>query len=200
MVAKTHEVGVAEEGGSSLRSAVFLDRDGVINQNSDEYVKSWDEFTFLPKVFDALSLLSRHNYAVVVVSNQSAIGRGILDHWTVDSIHERMRVEIHRHNGRIDAVYYCPHTPFAGCECRKPQPGLLLQAARDLHLDLDHSYFIGDAISDLDAALSVGCSPIFVLTGRDRDWGLKLDQLGYAQISVARDLKEAVDLILNTAR
>jgi histidinol-phosphate phosphatase family protein len=132
-----------------MRSAVFLDRDGVINANRSDYVKSWDEFAFLPGVFEALRRLREGSRTVVVVSNQSAIGRGIAAPAVVDAIHRRMRAEVAEHGGRIDAVFYCPHRPDEGCECRKPRPGLLRRAARELGLDLARSYLVGDAVSDV---------------------------------------------------
>ncbi len=180
-----------------LRSAVFLDRDGVINENRADYVKRWEEFAFLPGIFHPLRLLAQNHVAVVVISNQSAIGRGLVSRETVEEIHYRMRREIELRGGRIDGVYYCPHRPDEGCECRKPKPGLLLQAARDLGIDLGSSYLIGDAVSDIEAALAAGCSPIMVLTGRGQQQLPVLRQRGLDHIPVARDLAEAVSMILH---
>ncbi|HID24181.1 MAG TPA: D-glycero-beta-D-manno-heptose 1,7-bisphosphate 7-phosphatase, partial [Planctomycetaceae bacterium] len=152
-----------------IKPAVFLDRDGVINENRSDYVKGWEEFVFLPGVFEPLRLLAQNHQAIVVVSNQSAVGRGLVSRETVVAIHRRMQAEIQRRGGRVDAIYYCPHHPDAGCDCRKPRPGLLLRAARELSIDLSRSYLIGDAVSDIEAALAVGCTPIFVLTGRGQE-------------------------------
>jgi len=173
-----------------------LDRDGVINENRSDYVKSWDEFVFLPNIFRPLRLLAQNAHLVVIVTNQSAIGRGLVQQETVESIHQQMRNEIHRRGGRVDAVYYCPHHPDEGCACRKPRPGLLLQAARDLQIDLSHSYFVGDAVTDVEAALAAGCSPVFVLTGRGQEERPLLEQRGYHHVPVVRDFAEAVGLIL----
>ena len=177
--------------------AVFLDRDGVINANRADYVKNWDEFVFLPGVFDALRRLAQDERAIVVVSNQSAIGRGLVPVEAVETIHHRMRAEVQRQGGRIDAVFYCPHGPQDDCDCRKPLPGLLLRAAAELHLDLARSYVIGDAVSDVEAALAAGCSPIFVLTGRGEGQSSLLKQQRYVGVPLVADLPAAVDLILH---
>jgi len=146
--------------------AVFLDRDGVIVQNRPAYIQSWDDVEFLPGSLDALRRLAASSYAVVIVSNQSAVGRGIVPLADAESIHRRIVAEITRHGGRIDASYLCFHAPRDRCSCRKPAPGLLLHAAEDLRLDLPRSYLVGDALSDLEAAQAVGARGLLVLTGR----------------------------------
>jgi D-glycero-D-manno-heptose 1,7-bisphosphate phosphatase len=180
-----------------MPAAVFLDRDGVINENRDDYVQSWEEVRFLPGVWEALGRLSLMPFLVVIVSNQSPIGRGILSQEQVEGINRQIVAEIEAHGGRIDAVYYCPHHPEAGCQCRKPRPGLLFQAAEDLDLDLASSYLVGDAVSDIEAALSAGCRPILVLTGRGQEQEPLLQQQGYNRVPVKRDLEGAVALILD---
>ena len=180
-----------------IKPAVFLDRDGVINENRSDYVKGWEEFVFLPGVFEPLRLLAQNHQAIVVVSNQSAVGRGLVSRETVEAIHRRMQAEIQRRGGRVDAIYYCPHHPDAGCDCRKPRPGLLLRAARELSIDLSRSYLIGDAVSDIEAALAVGCTPIFVLTGRGQEQQPLLWKNGYNGVPVVPDLAAAVDWILS---
>jgi D-glycero-D-manno-heptose 1,7-bisphosphate phosphatase len=149
-----------------MRPAVFLDRDGVINRNRDDHVKSWSEFEFLPGALEALKRLAGLELPVVVVTNQAAIGRGLMGAAEVDEIHRRMVEAVRLVGGRIDAVLYCPHRPDEGCECRKPKPGLLFEAARMLGLDLAASILVGDAESDLLAAQAVGCRPVLVRTGR----------------------------------
>jgi D-glycero-D-manno-heptose 1,7-bisphosphate phosphatase len=179
-----------------LQAAVFLDRDGVINHNRSSYVKTWQEVSFLPGVFPALARLADTPFCVVLVTNQSPIGRGILSSAQVEAIHERMVAEIECHGGRIDGIYYCPHHPDEGCDCRKPRPGLLLRAARDLGLDLGRSYLVGDAVSDVEAALAAGCSPILALTGRGRHQQAMLLERGYSSVAVVADLARAVQLVL----
>ncbi|RME46539.1 MAG: HAD family hydrolase [Caldilineae bacterium] len=146
--------------------AIFLDRDGVICENRPDYVKSWAEFRFLPGVREGLALLNRLGLPIVVVSNQSAVNRGLTTVAAVDDIHRRMLDAVRAAEGRIDRVFYCPHRPDEACSCRKPRPGMLLQAARELNLDLSRSYLVGDAATDLLAGHSVGCQTMLVLTGR----------------------------------
>ena len=179
-----------------LHRAVFLDRDGVINYNRENHIKSWDEFTFLPGIFEPLGKLARSDYAVIVISNQAAIGRGLVGEKAVEEINRRMVDEITTQGGRIDSVFICPHRPDENCGCRKPAPGLILQAAQQQNLDLAHSFLIGDALSDVEAALAAGCQPILVLTGRGSEQRLLLDQSGYLHLPVKCDLAEAVDWIL----
>jgi D-glycero-D-manno-heptose 1,7-bisphosphate phosphatase len=150
------------------RPAVFLDRDGVINQDRTDYIKSWSEFTFVEGALDALRCLAVSPYAVVVVSNQSAVGRGLISQDVVDDIHRHMVEAVRRAGGRIDAVYYCPHAPNAGCACRKPRPGLILRAAREMDLDLHASWLVGDNLRDLQAAIAAGVRPVLVQTGHGK--------------------------------
>ncbi|HEY4723345.1 MAG TPA: D-glycero-beta-D-manno-heptose 1,7-bisphosphate 7-phosphatase, partial [Anaerolineae bacterium] len=152
-----------------LRPAIFLDRDGVINRNRPDHVKCWAEFEFMPGALQALRQLARLSWPLVVVSNQAIIGRGLANRQTVDEIHANMVFAIQEARGRVDAVLYCPHRPDEHCDCRKPQPGLLLQAAEHLHLDLARSYLIGDAETDVQAAQAAGCQAILVKTGRGRE-------------------------------
>jgi D-glycero-D-manno-heptose 1,7-bisphosphate phosphatase len=180
-----------------VRPAVFLDRDGVINQNRDDYVKSWEEFVFLPQVFPALRRLAASPLAVVVISNQSAVGRGLLSRSELEHIHRRMVAEIESEGGRVDAVYYCPHCPADGCDCRKPRPGLLLQAAAHLDLDLARSFLVGDAQGDVEAALNASCQPALVLTGRGKEQVARIPPPLLARCHVAEDLEAAVTWLLS---
>jgi len=179
-----------------VQKAVFLDRDGVINQNQRDYVKSWDEFEFLPGALAALRRLASTRYAIVVVSNQSAINRGLVSWAEVNAINDRMLREIEEAGGRIDAVYICPHRPDEECDCRKPKPGLLYQAASELDIDLASSYLVGDALSDMEAALAAGCTPFLVLTGRGREELLKARKSGPSNFVYAPDLAETVEWIV----
>lgn len=176
--------------------AVFVDRDGVINRNRKDHVKSWEEFQFLPGAIEALARLSQHGYQTVIVTNQAMVNRGIVPRNTVDEIHRRMVQQIEEGDGRVAAVVYCPHRPEEKCDCRKPQPGLLRQAARQLELDLAKSYFIGDAVSDVATAKAAGCLPILVLTGRGLRQFLSLRARRFSGYHVARNLGTAVKWIL----
>jgi D-glycero-D-manno-heptose 1,7-bisphosphate phosphatase len=179
--------------------AVFLDRDGVINHNRPDHVKTWEEFAFLPQALGALRRLAALDWPVVVVSNQAAVGRGLVDWGTVEEINTRMAAVVRDFGGRVDAVLCCPHRPDEGCACRKPQPGLLLQAAERLGLDLEASFLIGDAESDVLAARSAGCRPVLVETGRGAEQLALLRRHGVDGFHVAASLAEAVDWIFEQA-
>ena len=147
--------------------AIFLDRDGVIIENRDRYVRAWADVVFLPGALAALARLSRAPLAVVIVTNQSAVGRGLLSEAEAESINNRLLEAIRAAGGRVDASYLCPHIDADGCDCRKPAPGLLRRAAADLDLDLPRSILIGDALSDLAAGRAAGVGRVaLVRTGR----------------------------------
>lgn len=179
-----------------MPAAILLDRDGVINENRDDYVTSWQEMRFIPGVFEALARLAATSLSLVLVTNQSPIGRGILTPAQVETINQRLILEIEAHGGRVDGVYYCPHRPDESCDCRKPRPGLLLRAARDLNLDLGASYMVGDAASDVEAALAAGVQPVVVRTGRGAAQE-RLVRAKWPRVPVVADLGEAVECILS---
>jgi D-glycero-D-manno-heptose 1,7-bisphosphate phosphatase len=177
------------------RRAIFLDRDGVINANRPDHVKSWDEFAFLPGAFDALRRIAASDFAILVTTNQAAIARGLTTDAAVREIHRRMSTEVARAGGRIDAVYYCPHLPDENCDCRKPQPGLYARGAREWDVELARSYVVGDAMADIVAAQAIGAVPILVLTGRGREQYEVLKANNLSEFHVAADLMEAVEWI-----
>lgn len=177
-----------------MKPAIFLDRDGVIGVNRPEYVRSWDEFEFLPGVLEAMKRLRLLGWPVVVISNQSAIGQGLVRIEDVDDINARMVSEVEAAGGHVEGIYFCPHRPDEECACRKPEPGMLTQAAKELDLDLAGSYLIGDAKSDVQAALAVGASAILVLTGRGVDQLETMVNFN-GKFRVAKDLLEAVTVI-----
>jgi D-glycero-D-manno-heptose 1,7-bisphosphate phosphatase len=179
------------------RPAIFLDRDGVINENRHDYVKDWLEVEFLPGVFGALRRLAQADCAIVLVTNQSAVGRRIISYEQAIDINWRVVETIRAQGGRVDGAYLCPHHPDENCECRKPRPGLLLQAADELDLDLGRSYFIGDAMTDMQAAEAAGVKGILVLTGRGPKQVRKAGLEGSSPWLVVADLGAAVDHILN---
>ncbi len=176
--------------------AIFLDRDGVICENRSDHVKSWNEFRFLPGAINSLAALSRLDLPIIVITNQAIIGREMVPASVVDDIHSRMATEVRAYGGCIDRVMYCPHRPEDRCGCRKPAPGMLLQAADEMGIDLSRSYLIGDAATDLMTGQLVGCHQLFlVLTGRG------LQQLvptfrSVDHFTVTRNLMEATAHIL----
>lgn len=187
----------AEVSDLAPRGAVFLDRDGVINANRDDYVKTWDEVEFIPNAIEALRTLACMQMPIVVVTNQSAIARGAVTFEEVESINRRLMAHVSAQGGRIDGVVWCPHHPDQHCHCRKPKTGMLTLAAEALHLDLGRSFVVGDAESDVAAGQAVGCRTALVLSGRGiahRDrvvarWGERCHIVG--------DLGEAVAWIRN---
>ena len=180
---------------SNHRPAVLLDRDGVINRNRGDYVKSWDEFEFLPGSLEALRMLAEHEAKVVVVTNQSAVGRGIISPDELERIHARMNEEVEAHGGRIDAILCCPHSPDDGCHCRKPRPGLLLEAMDRFQLDPNLCYVVGDSLNDLMAARAAGLPFVMVLTGQGRE-SLSHPLRGCPPSWVASDLRAVAGWIL----
>jgi len=180
-----------------VRRGVFLGRDGVINENRSEYVKSWDEFRFLPGALASLARLARSPFAIVVLSNQSAINRGLVSRSEVDAINGRMVRQVEANAGRIDGVYVCPHRPDEGCSCRKPEPGLLHQAAAELAIDLNSSYVVGDALADMQAGLRARCTPLLVRTGRGEEELGRAQEAKVVDFVYFPDLLQAVDFILS---
>lgn len=145
------------------KRAIFLDRDGVINKKMPEgdYVKNWQEFEFLPGVVDALRFLTQKGYEIFVITNQRGVALGRMSKEEVEDIHRRMCEELRNNGAEIKAVYYCPHD-YNQCECRKPAPGMLIQAAQDHNLDLAQAVFIGDDEKDMEAARRAGCRGLMV--------------------------------------
>jgi D-glycero-D-manno-heptose 1,7-bisphosphate phosphatase len=178
------------------RRAVFLDRDGVLNDNRVPYITRRADFRWLPGAREALALLALSPYAVVLITNQSAVGRGLLTRARLDELHAALLADVVAAGGRLDGIFVCPHLPDAGCPCRKPAPGLLYEAAAALGLDLARSYFIGDAVSDIEAARAAGCEPILVLTGHGAGARRDLEQRGRLPRLVAPDLLAAVCTVL----
>lgn len=147
---------------------IVLDRDGVINYDSDEFIKSPDEWKPIPGSLEAIARLTQLGYHVVVATNQSGVGRGLFDMDTLNAIHEKMSKSVAQAGGRIDAVFFCPHTNGDNCECRKPKAGMLVDIANRFNTDPEGIPMVGDALRDLQAAASVGAQPILVLTGKGK--------------------------------
>jgi histidinol-phosphate phosphatase family protein len=146
-------------------STIFLDRDGVINENRADYVKSWSEFRFLPGSREAIAKLTQAGHRIVVCTNQAGIARGTISVETVEEIHRRMIESISDVGGKIEKVYYCPHDRDGNCSCRKPCPGMLLQARDELGIDMHDAVFIGDSITDIRAGRAAGIHTVLVLSG-----------------------------------
>ncbi len=151
--------------GSKL---IILDRDGVINYDSDLYIKSPDEWQPIPGSPEAIARLNQWGYRVVVCTNQSGIGRGLFGMDTLNAIHEKMIKTVAQAGGAIDAVFFCPHTDADDCACRKPKPGMLKEVAERYNVDLASVPAVGDSLRDLQSAVAVGARPILVLTGKGK--------------------------------
>ncbi len=145
---------------------VLLDRDGVINYDSDDYIKSEDEWIPIPGSLEAIALFKKNDYKVVVISNQSGLGRGLYDETILAAMHNKMHRLTRAKGGEIENIYYCPHLPEDNCQCRKPKPGLLNDFAHDKQITLKDIYFIGDKLADIQAAEAAGAKPILVKTGK----------------------------------
>jgi D-glycero-D-manno-heptose 1,7-bisphosphate phosphatase len=150
----------------NLHKVVLLDRDGVINEDSDDYIKSPQEWEPIAGSLEAIGLLAQHGFRVVVITNQSGVARGLFSLDVLGQIHDKMERSIEAHGGKLEGIYYCPHGPEDFCECRKPKPGMFNQVANDLGLNLAGVPAIGDSYRDLEAARSAGASPILVQTGK----------------------------------
>jgi D-glycero-D-manno-heptose 1,7-bisphosphate phosphatase len=178
---------------------VFLDRDGVINENRADYVKSWDEFHFMPGSREAIAKLSQAGHRVVICTNQAGIAKGVISVEALEDIHRRMLAEIDEAGGFVEKVYYCPHGKEENCGCRKPRPGQLLRASEELGLDLSDAVFVGDNASDMDAGKAAGVHTILVLTGLGMESLRAFQHDSDRPFRIAMNLKHAVELILKDA-
>jgi D-glycero-D-manno-heptose 1,7-bisphosphate phosphatase len=161
-------VQIASETVAQNRAAklIVLDRDGVINHDSDQFIKSPEEWKPIPGSLEAIARLHHAGYRVVVATNQSGLGRGLFDMGILNAIHEKMHRAVALAGGRIDAVFYCPHSADSQCECRKPRPGMLLEIGRRFNVELAGIPAIGDSLRDLQAAAAVSAQPMLALTGK----------------------------------
>lgn len=145
---------------------IILDRDGVINHDRDDYVKSAAEWVPIDGSLEAMARLNHAGYGLVVATNQSGVGRGLFDMATLSAMHEKMHRLLAQVGGKVDAIFFCPHAPEDGCDCRKPKPGMYLDIARRFNLKLEQVVVIGDSLRDLQAAIEVGAQPVLVRTGK----------------------------------
>ncbi len=173
---------------------IILDRDGVINYDSDQFVKSPDEWKPIPGSIEAIARLNQNGYRVVVATNQSGIGRGLFDMAMLNAINDKMMEMVFRQGGRIDAVFFCPCTADQKCHCRKPDTGMFEDIATRFHVGLNGVPTVGDSLRDLEAGAKVGCVPILVLTGK----GKKTQAKGNLPRStkICADLAEAVKMLV----
>ncbi|MEO8628696.1 MAG: D-glycero-beta-D-manno-heptose 1,7-bisphosphate 7-phosphatase [Betaproteobacteria bacterium] len=173
---------------------VILDRDGVINQDSDQFIKTPDEWKPIPGSLEAIARLNHMGYRVVVASNQSGLGRGLFDMATLNAINEKMYKALGQSGGRIDALFYCPHAAEASCACRKPKPGMFEDIARRFNTSLLEVMSVGDSLRDMQAAATAGALPILVLTGK----GKKTQSAGGlpANTKIYDDLASAVRAVI----
>lgn len=177
---------------------VILDRDGTINQDSDDYVKSADEWKPLPGALEAIARMNQAGWHVVVASNQSGLGRGMYEVSDLNAMHAKMHQLLAAVGGRIDTVFYCPHTPMDQCNCRKPAPGLFEQIADRYGMDLHNVPTVGDTARDLVAGMALGCEPHLVLTGKGAAFkGRSLPDSFPPQTRVHQDLSAFADFLLS---
>ena len=180
--------------------AIFLDRDGVINENRSDHVKSWDEFEFIPGTLESIRILTETGLPIFVVTNQAIVNRGIVSVEGLSEIHSQMSAAVDMAGGHITHVYHCPHDNHEECDCRKPKPGMLLNAARDYDIDLKQSFLVGDAWTDVAAGVAVGAHSILLMTGRGR-WNFvnSWNRFGF-DFAAACDLADATFMIKESLR
>ena len=176
--------------------AIVLDRDGVINEDSDDYIKTADEWQPIAGSLEAIARLHSAGYVVAVATNQSGLSRGYFDEYDLANIHQKMLALVEERGGVIDGIFYCPHGPGEGCGCRKPATGLLSQIETELDLQLEQAYFVGDSRKDLEAAIAFRMQPILVRTGKGRQTEQALLAEPLPGVSIFDDLQTAVDKLI----
>ncbi|MEA5446644.1 D-glycero-beta-D-manno-heptose 1,7-bisphosphate 7-phosphatase [Gammaproteobacteria bacterium AB-CW1] len=176
---------------------VILDRDGTINEESDDYIKSPEECHMLPGSLEAIARLNRGGWRVAVASNQSGLGRSLFTPSDLLGIHNKIQSLLRGHGGEIDAFFFCPHHPDDACDCRKPRPGMLHDISRRFQTSLTHVPMIGDSEKDIDVARAAGARPILVLTGRGEETRERLERRGILEeVEVFEDLAAAANHLL----
>jgi D-glycero-D-manno-heptose 1,7-bisphosphate phosphatase len=178
-------------------SAVFLDRDGVINNDSEDYIKSWPEFKFIPGSIEAIRLLTVNGLNPIVITNQSLINRNMISIKALNYIHDMMKKEIENKGGRITDIFFCPHTPEDNCGCRKPKPGLIHQAKSKYNLQLESAVMIGDSAKDIECAKNAGCKGVLVKTGNGKNAMPDLQDKHIHPDHIANNLYDAVLWLLS---
>jgi D-glycero-D-manno-heptose 1,7-bisphosphate phosphatase len=182
----------------NLQNVIFLDRDGVINRDSPHYIKNWDEFAFLPGSLEALNQLTREGFELIVITNQSIINRSMVPLAVLEETHRRMGQAVARTGGRLRDIFFCPHRPDESCTCRKPEPGLILQACQRYAIDAGNSIMIGDSSKDILCGRRAGCgATILVRTGNGQSAQEELAVQKIFPDAVADDLYQAARLIID---
>ena len=191
-----------EATGKRQKPIVFLDRDGVINQDSEDYIKNPSEFHFIPRSPEAVALLNRHGFEVIVITNQSLIGRKMADLPTLEAIFDKMKTGIEQAGGRIRDIFFCPHAPEEGCDCRKPKPGLIFKAAQVHGIDPAEAVMVGDSAKDIECGRNAGCGrTCLVATGNGQNALKDLNQKGMSPDYLGTDLYDVAEWIIkNTDR
>ena len=180
-----------------LHKVVFLDRDGTINRDSPDYIKSRGEFKFLPGSLDAIQKLTRSGFTTIVITNQSAVPRKLISLKELEAVHQLMIAAAARHGGEIKDIFYCPHLPEGGCDCRKPEPGLLYQARDKYAIDLSAAVMVGDSTRDIECARRAGCGKaVLVQSGLKDDAEKELEEKQIVPDYVAKDLLDAAEWII----
>jgi D-glycero-D-manno-heptose 1,7-bisphosphate phosphatase len=184
------------------KRAVFLDRDGTINEDVG-YPRRYSQIKIYPQSFRAVSRFNQAGLMTIVITNQSGIGRGLLTEEALEEIHKKMLTSFAEKKARLDAFYYCPHYELSSapryrdlCSCRKPNPGLALRAATDFDIDLPHSYMVGDKVEDILFGRNIQATPVLVLTGSGEESLAKLKDLGFEPAHVAEDILQAAEWII----
>ena len=176
---------------------VFLDRDGVINKDSPDYVKSWSEFEFLPGSLDAIRLLTEKKYQVVIITNQSIINRKMASLDDLEFMHSMMKKAVREAGGEIKDIFFCPHKPEDGCSCSKPEPGLILQASNKYGIDISNSVMVGDSAKDIGCAKRAGCRYAVLVRSGNFKWAIaELEQEKIYPDHIVNDLYEAAVWII----
>lgn len=189
-----------EQTNQMLKKAVFLDRDGVINQDSPYYIKGINEFHFIPGSIDAVRKLTVNGFFIIMITNQSAVNRGMINLEKLAEIHEFMLAALHEQGGIIKDIFFCPHHPEQRCKCRKPLPEMILQARQKYNIDLASSYMVGDSAKDIECAVNAGCGHnILVQTGNYAEALDKLSKKGINPGYTAANLDKAADYIISSS-
>lgn len=181
-----------------LKKVVFLDRDGVINRDSPDYIKNRSEFEFIPGSISAIQHLTLNGFSPIIITNQSAIGRKMMSIQDIEHIHSMMRSALASGGGEIKDIFFCPHTPEDGCDCRKPRPGMMYKARERFGIDLSKSAMIGDSAKDIECARNAGCGhAVLVRTGNGIQAEKMLAEKNIVPDHIARDLYDAARWIID---